>query len=110
MTPNISLREVLTDPDLLGAALGPTETWKTWLAVLSAGFGLPLDDKDLIEIAKIAGSRKPPAQRVRELWIVAGRRSGKSRIAAAVAVWIALFERHRLAPGEIGHVLCLSAS
>src|SRR2546423_837379 len=50
MTPNISLREVLTDPDLLGAALGPTETWKTWLAVLSAGFGLPLDDKDLIGI------------------------------------------------------------
>jgi hypothetical protein len=106
----VTIDRALRDKQLLGAALGPAETWKTWLAILSAAFGLPLDDDELVEAAKIAGGRQPPAQRVRELWIIAGRRSGKSRIAAAVAVWIGCFERHRLAPGETGFVLILSAS
>jgi hypothetical protein len=48
---------------------------------------------------------------VRELWAVAGRRSGKSRIAAAICAFLALWaDRTRLSPGEVGYVLCLSAS
>src|SRR5262249_14305182 len=48
--------------------------------------------------------------RMRELWAIAGRRSGKSRIAAAVAVYLALFQKHKLAPGEKGVALVLAAS
>jgi hypothetical protein len=55
-------------------------------------------------------ARDPPARRVRELWCTVGRRSGKSRIAAALAVYAAAFVPHRLAPGEVGTVLVLAAS
>src|SRR5262249_9242664 len=49
-------------------------------------------------------------RRVRELWAVAGRRSGKSRMAAAVAIYLALFQKHRLSPGEKGMALVLAGS
>src|SRR5262249_23473137 len=60
--------------------------------------------------AKVAGNRPVPAQRVRELWAIVGRGGGKSRMAAALAVFLALFQRHRLARGEIGYVLVLAMS
>lgn len=109
--PTTTIGEALADPRLLGAALGPTATWTMWLIVLRAAFGEQLTDDELVEFARVAGSRVPPAQRVRELWCIVGRRGGKSRVAAAVVVFIALFLDHsKLAPGETGHVVCLSAS
>jgi phage terminase large subunit-like protein len=60
--------------------------------------------------AEVAGDRAPPTKRVSELWAVVGRRSGKSRVASACAVFTAAIERHKLSPGEVGHVLLLAAS
>jgi hypothetical protein len=95
---------------LLGAALGDMVTWSTWLVVLKAAFGLPLDSAEQRVFADVAGGRKPPMSRVRELWAVVGRRAGKSRVAAAVACFLALFVKHNLAKGEVGMVLVLAAS
>jgi hypothetical protein len=105
-----SIDVALHDPHLLGAALGDSATWATWLAVLKSAFGVKLDRRERAAFAKVAGGRKPPARIVRELWAVAGRRSGKSRIAAAIAAFIAAFIDHRgrLAPGETGFVLVLA--
>jgi hypothetical protein len=110
MTTPVTIDGALTDANLLGAALGDPSTWATWLAVLRAAFGLPLDDEQRKAFADVAGNRAPPAHRVRELWCVCGRRSGKSRMAAALAVYFAAFVQHRLARGEIGTVLVLAAS
>jgi hypothetical protein len=104
----ITLDEALLDPNLLGAALGDAETWAMWLVVARAIKGLDLNRQERRAFASIAGSRKPPRQKVRELWAIVGRRSGKSRLAAAILVYIALFEEHKLAPGEVGYVLSLS--
>jgi terminase large subunit-like protein len=106
----ITIEQALSDPQLLGAALGPTETWETWLAVLKAAFGDKLNRAERRAFEKVAGSRRPPKQKVAELWAIVGRRAGKSRMAAAVAVFIACFVEHRLDPGEIGYVLCLAAT
>jgi Phage Terminase len=78
--------------------------------VLRAAFGLQLSDKERATFAQVAGDRGPPSKRVRELWAVVGRRGGKSRIAAVIAVFQACFVEHRLAPGEVGYVLVLAAS
>jgi hypothetical protein len=102
--------KAISDPHLLGAALAPITSWQTWQIVLKAAFGLSLNDEEAEAFAAVAGSRSPPAKRVRELWAVCGRRGGKSRIAAALAIYLAAFTRHRLAPGEIGMVLVLAAS
>jgi len=100
----------LTRRSLLGAALGEIDTWRTWLTVLKAAFGRPLDEAELEVFRSVAGDRAPPEGRVRELWAVAGRRSGKSRMAAAVAIFLALFVKHRLSPGETGMALVLAGS
>ena len=98
------------DPRLFATALGDLATWQVWQAVLLAAFALPLDEQQTKIFADVAGGRKPPSKRVNELWCVAGRRSGKSRIAALIAVFLALFVRYRLAPGETGMVLVISPS
>jgi hypothetical protein len=102
--------KALTDRRLLGAALGDASTWATWLVVLRAAFGLPLDDVEREVFRMVAGDREPPSKRVRELWCLVGRGGGKSRMAAALGDFLALFQRHRLSPGERGHVLVLAGS
>jgi hypothetical protein len=106
----ISIARAINDQRLLGAALGNLSTWAIWTVVLKAAFGLPLDANERTLFASVAGNRSPPSRRVRELWCVVGRRGGKSRIAALIACFIALFVTHRLARGERGVVLVLAAS
>jgi hypothetical protein len=69
-----------------------------------------LDDTERSTFTKIAGDRPPPSKQVRELWAVVARRSGKSRVTAALAVFLALFQKHNLAKGETGYVLTLAAT
>lgn len=107
----VTIDQALRDKLLLGAALGPADTWETWLSVLRAAFALPLSDQDVTTFESVAGGRPAPVNAVRELWCVVGRRSGKSRIAAALAAYLAAFNRHgNLAPGEVGTILVLAAS
>jgi hypothetical protein len=110
MTDSFTIDRALTDSALLGAALGDIKTWQTWRVILKAAFGTTLNREEARAFASVAGSRAPPTKRVRELWAIVGRRGGKSRMAAALAVYIACFQQHRLAKGEVGMVLCLAAS
>ena len=108
---SITIDDALFDPNLLGAALGNPDTWRTWRTALKAAWGIELNREEARAFAAIAGSRQPPEKRVRELWAIIGRRSGKSRIAALVACYLAAFVSYpNLAPGETGHVLILAAS
>lgn len=108
--PTVSIDQALCDPQLLGAALGDPAPWALWFTVLKAAFGIELNREERRAFAIVAGSRQPPQERVAELWAIVGRRSGKSRMAAALAVFLALFVDHtgKLAPGEVGMVLVLA--
>lgn len=112
MKPGVTIEAALNDGQLLGAALGDTATWGAWTAVLKAAFGLSLSRAERRAFAKVAGDRSPPSRRVAELWAIVGRRGGKSRMAALIAVYIAAFGDHegKLARGEVGYVLVLAAS
>jgi hypothetical protein len=57
----------MRDHRLLGAALGDTASWSTWIAVLKAAFGLGLTDEQRALFESVAGQRMPPQDRVREL-------------------------------------------
>jgi phage terminase large subunit-like protein len=106
----ITIDQAMRDRNLLGAALGETASWSTWRTVLKAAFALQLDAEEMEIFTAIAGGRALPRARVRELWVLAGRRGGKSRMAGLIAVYIAVFVKHKLAPGEIGAVLVLAAA
>ena len=95
---------------MLGAGLGPLASWQTWLITLKAAFGLPLSAKEREVFRAIAGERGLPKARVRELWCVCGRGSGKSRMAAAISIYNALFVKHKLSPGERGMVLVIAGT
>jgi hypothetical protein len=113
MKPHITIERALTDPMLLGAALGPIETWRSWLVVLKAAFAEPLTAEELAIFAQLSGGRAPPSKRVRELWAgPVGRRGGKSRAAAATATYVAVLVDHsaRLVPGELGVIAVIAAN
>jgi len=107
---SVEIDHALSDHRLLGGGFGCLDTWCTWLAVLKAAFGRPLDAHEREIFTAVAGNRAVPKNRVREFWAVAGRRSGKSRVAAAIAVYLSLFCKHKLARGETGMVLTLAGS
>jgi phage terminase large subunit-like protein len=106
-----NIDQAILEPTLLGAAFGgDIISWQTWRTTLKATWGIELNRDEARSFASIAGSRKPPAQRVRKLWCIIGRRGGKSRIAALIVCYVALFVKHKLAPGERGLRLILSAT
>lgn len=84
----MNILDFMQTPDFMGDTfIG--ESWEPWRAVLSGAFALPMDDDRLATFKHLAGDREPPEQRVRELWVIAGRRSAKTHNAAAVAVYLA---------------------
>jgi hypothetical protein len=106
----ITVTDALLDRNLLGAALGDASTWLVWLALLKGAHGIQLDEHERKLFAAVAGEREPPTRKVRELVVIASRRSGKGRMAAALAVHSALLTDHSsvLARGEVGVVACVS--
>ncbi len=80
---------------------GPS--WDGWRVILKAAYALPMTPQELIAFGELAGGRSPPSRRVRELFVVGGRRGGKDSIASLLAVYAATLEeghRGRLRPGE----------
>lgn len=105
--------EFMRSPDLLGETFA-ADSWEPWRAVLSGAFAVPMTDDRLEHFTKLAGGRKPPETRVRELWVIAGRRSAKTHNAAAAAVYLAIVGAamdgllSRLSPGERGVIALLA--
>ncbi len=108
---NPTIMQAMTDEDALGPWFDG-DSWKAWRVVLKAAFGLPLAGDELSIFHEIAGDRSPPASRVRELWIVVGRRGGKDSIVSGIATFVAAIEEAhvgRLRPGEKATVACLAS-
>lgn len=73
-----SFNEVFDDHEALGSFFaGPS--WDGWRIVAKAAFGEPLTEEETAFFRSIA-DRDPPKRRVRELWLIIGRRGGKDRV------------------------------
>lgn len=106
----LTIIQAFDDPNLFGRWF-QGGSWRAWRAFLAALFGLPMaDDLAAIGVACTGLTRLPEAP-AREGWVVVGRRGGKSRIAAAVAVYLAAARDYAaiLAPGERGVVMLIAA-
>jgi hypothetical protein len=86
---------------------GPT--WDGWRVVLKAAFALPMNDDEIAFFRSVA-DRDPPKKRVKELWIIVGRRGGKDSIASVIAGYTAasFVDSGSLRPGERALVVCLA--
>jgi hypothetical protein len=87
----------------------PGGSWGAWHAIMKGAFALPMSDAE-IELFFDVAKRAPPKRRVKELWVVGGRRGGKDSVASLVAAHAAItFDQEgKLRPGERAVVLCVA--
>jgi hypothetical protein len=104
--PLFSMREALSDPLLLGNVLEGT-SWAGWRTLLIASMGEKLTAPERRIFKQLTGRTREPLRRIDELWCSIGRRGGKTRAAATLAVYLSALCDHRdkLSLGERG--LCL---
>ena len=107
---SVTIRGAMTDPALFGGQFGG-ESFSAWRALLAGFYGLPLDDAEAQHWRTLTARESAPESAHDELWLVVGRRGGKSQSAALLAVYEAAFQdyRDRLSPGEVATVMVLAA-
>src|SRR5262245_3493471 len=102
------MRRALADPNLLGSALAG-DSWLAWRTLLIAAMGEELTEDERSAFAKLTGRHCEPGERVEEAAFVVGRRGGKSRAMAVLAVYVALLCEHpELVPGETGVAIVIA--
>jgi len=105
----MNILQFLDEPRLMGTAF-QGDSRKAMRAVLAGAFGLPMDTDQRELFDELSGGREPPSERTKELWVIAGRRSEKTKTAAAVGLYLATVDaelsglKKRLSPGERGVV------
>ena len=105
----MNILEAMEDPALFGGQF-TDDSWNRWKALLGGFYGLPLDEQAADTFYELT-HREPLQEAADALWLVIGRRGGKSNIAALLAVYEAVFNDHRasLAPGEVATVMVIAA-
>ena len=87
------------------------KTWQAWEVFLRGLFGLPIESaEDLVLFKSCTGLEGTPGEKVRESYVIAGRRSGKSFTSALIAVFLACFKDWSpyLSPGERGWIFIIA--
>jgi hypothetical protein len=107
--------ECLDHPALFGKWFAD-DSWAPWRVIERAIFGLPMPEADMPLFTELTGRVDPPTRQASEVWVIAGRRTAKSRKAATIATYMATIGaevmgyRKALAPGERGVVLVMAVS
>lgn len=102
------IRRWMTSPILLGDEFGDA-SWDNWRVLLAGFNGQALSNPEARVFHDLTG-RRPPKTALDELWLVVGRRGGKSNVSALLAVISAVtFEaRDRLSAGERATVMVIA--
>ena len=105
----MNIVEAIRDERLLKPFFGTLETWRPWLTALRALYGLPIRKTKSCQLVKQCTGRSAatlPADAFSAALYLTGRRSGKSRVSAAIAAFEAVLAGHqrKLAKGERGVV------
>lgn len=106
----VTIRDLMTDAELFGSQFAG-ESWAAWRALLSAFYGLELTDTEVDTFKAITGLSDAPSAALDELWLIVGRRGGKSQTAALLAILESAFRDYtdKLSPGELATVFCIAA-
>jgi len=106
----MNIIKAMTDPKLFGNQFAG-ESWTAWLALLAGFYGLPMTPEQRDIFHSLTGRSDTPETAHDELWLVIGRRGGKSFIAALLAVFEAVFNNHKdkLAAGELATIAVIAS-
>ena len=89
---NINIIQAIQDRALFGQFIKDQSTWTNWKIVLKSFFGLPLISEEFRVFQELTNRTESPKDRCDELWLIIGRRGGKSFIAALLGVFLAIFQ------------------
>jgi hypothetical protein len=110
---DVTILDCCASPALFGRWFRQPETWRAWFVFLRALFGLPMSEVDRQLFERCTGRAAPIGldEAWREVWLIVGRRGGKSLILALVAVFLAVFKDWSpyLVPGERGTIMIVAA-
>jgi len=107
-----TILDALDHPKVFGPHFrGGPASWSAWHAFLAALHGLPMTDDQLALFRHHTGRLTAPSKPFTEAALICGRRAGKSRILALLAVYRAAFIDYRpyLSPGEIATIPIVAA-
>jgi hypothetical protein len=87
------------------------QTWLPWFSFLRVLFGSKLTAADIELFQSCTGRTDAPANGFNTAWLCCGRRSGKSRMLAMIASYLAVFRDWSpyLSPGEVPTVMVIAA-
>ena len=106
----LNILDALDDPNVFAPHFRGG-TWRPWRAFLAALFALPMDADALALYQAHTGRQDAPTVPFKEAALIIGRRGGKSRVLALIAVFLACFRDYApyLAPGEVATIAILAA-
>ena len=104
-----SIIDTIADPNLFSRWFHGG-SWNNWRVFLKGVFGHRMTKQDLQTFHEFTDRRTAPKE-TKEVWVVAGRRAGKSLISALAAVYLASFRDYSiyLAPGERATLMVVAA-
>ncbi len=102
----MNIIDAIKDEHLFQPFLGDLESWKGWLTLLRAVYGLPIRSRFARNLIQQCTGRELPPSGFDTALLLTGRRSGKSRTAAVIGAFEAVLAGHeaKLSPGERGIV------
>ena len=106
----MDIRAALTDDNLFAKHFSAA-SWDAWKALIYAYYGLKLTKSERKLVNELT-QRTATSPAFKELWLVVGRRGGKSNISALLACYEAFFVDHsaKLAAGEVATVFVIAAN
>jgi hypothetical protein len=106
----MNILEAMAD-EALFAPFFRGDSWDRWKAFLAALFALPMSEAQFEAYKHHTGRQELPVAAYKEAALICGRRGGKSRVLALVAVYLAVFLTYApyLAPGEMATVAIIAA-
>jgi phage terminase large subunit-like protein len=107
----VNILQALDDPHLFAPHFVGS-SWAAWKGFLAALFALSAPDGTAEAYGACTGRTKPPGAPFTEAALIVGRRGGKSRILALIAVYLAIFRDYtqHLAAGEVATIAVLAAN
>jgi hypothetical protein len=109
MKPLVSMREALSDPQLLGNCLTGS-SWALWRIMLMSLMGEALTSEELDAFETVTGRKVSPTAPVEEAAFVVGRPGGKDKATSVLNAYLAGCCDHTdvLTAGERGVCLCIA--
>ncbi len=108
--PLMNIINACEDRNLFQPWFRERQLWTPWFAFLKAVFGIPMNKAERKIYQYCTKRTDEPSGNFEEIWLVIGRRGGKSRMLALIAVFLACFMDWRpfLSPGERANVVIIA--